>query len=265
MPRKTRLGWAIILPLFGIGSALTVIYRQQPDIDPQHYLPPKVYLGALWLGIVLIALAILLSVLRFASQGLAFVWHEVLLSLFNPPRYQCRHVRHQELERHNEYWERFFPGEVSSLAQDRAWYRRNSKLFWFLFEVTTRRGARHAEPKLVGSFSIIPLTKSAALQVAREELVGATFAAEHIGKASRRPAAVYVGGVVAEGLFAKAAILARLSEKVERLQEKHIVIYTRPVTSDGLRLVKKYDFQPVSGATTAFRRIYSLGELDGDR
>lgn len=258
MALPPALRWPTILAFFGVGSALTVLYRHRTDIDPYGNVSIQVYQAALWLGLGLIVLAALLSAWRLASLGILVVWRK-LVSLLEPPRYQCRLVRSRELVQHHDFWERFFPGDVSSLPQNQAWYRKNDKLFWFLFEVTTRGGKRHPEPKLVGSFSIIPLTKKAAQQVAAEELVGPTLTAEHIAK-GKFPSAVYIGGVVAEGFFAKAEILARLSERVEKLREKGITIYTRPVTGTGLRLVKKYDFQPTNAAAAGLKHIYRLGE-----
>ena len=262
MTPRSLLLFPTIIPLFGVGSALTVLYRQQQDIDHLISIPQYVYSGLLWLGIILIVLALVLVLCRIVSDGLVFVLRGTILGFHDPPRYKCRPIRANELHQHHAYWEKFFPGDISSLAQNKAWYRKNDKLFWFLFEVASRKGKRHDEPKLVGSFSMIPLTKSAALQVYHEELSGPTFTAEHIAKASKPPA-IYIGGVVAEGLFAKAEALARLSEKIDRLLEKKITIFTRPVTDDGLRLVKKYEFVP-TGGTPGLRRIYQLGEfIDG--
>jgi hypothetical protein len=212
----------------------------------------------LWLGVGLILLAIVLFICRIVSDGLLLVWHKTILEFFEPPRYKCRLVRANELQQHHAYWEKFFPGDVSSLAQNEAWYRKNNKLFWFLFEVASRKGKRH-EPKLVGSFSMIPLTKRAAQQVSREQLAGSGFTAEHIAKASRPPVAIYIGGVIAEGFFAKGEVLARLSERIERLQEKEIPIFTRPVTDKGLSLVNKYDFEP-TGEESGLKHIYRLGK-----
>ena len=142
--------------------------------------------------------------------------------------------------------------------QNKAWYRKNNKLFWFLFEVASKKGKRH-DPRLVGSFSMIPLTKSAAQQVCREELAGSGFTAEHIAKPSRPLVAIYIGGVIAEGFFAKGEVLARLSERIERLQEKEIPIFTRPVTDKGLSLVNKYDFEPTT-EESGLKHIYRLGK-----
>ena len=249
--RATR--WPTILALFGVGGALTALYRHRLDIDPCGSIPIGIYSASLWLAVGLIALAILLSIWRIASEVILIIWRWVL-GLFDPPRYQCQLVRSRELQQHHDFWERFFPGDVSSLAQNQAWYRKNDKLFWFLFEMTTRSGKRLPEPRLVGSFSIIPLIKRAAQQVAAEEVVGPTLTAEHIARA-KSPSAVYIGGVAAEGMFAKAEILARLSEKIEKLRDKKVTVYTRPVTQTGLRLVKKFDFKPANAGNTGLKHV----------
>ena len=256
MAEEPPFQWRTFLPLFGIGSALTALYRHRRDVDPQSALPESLYVGLLWLGLSLIVIAFLVSVTSIASHGVLLVWRKAILRFFEPPRYKCRVVRYNELEELQSYWERFFTSDMSDLAQAQGWHRKNGKLCWFLFEVAGRHGRKHHKPRLVGSYSILPLTKKAAEQVARDELSGAKLLAEHITKPSATPTAVYLGGLVADGVFAKAELLARVAERLEQYQAKGITVYTRPVTKDGLRLVEKYDFVPVVQGHTGLKHVY---------
>jgi len=105
------------------------------------------------------------------------------------------------------------------------------------------------------------LTKAAASLVAADNLKGTDLRAGHIAKSFGQPAAVYIGGLVADGIFAKAELLARVGERLNHFQEKGIPVYTRPVTDDGFRVVQKYDFQPAVVGRTGLKHVYvKLGD-----
>src|SRR5437868_424898 len=191
MSSTTPFRWSTFAPLFGIGSALSVIYRQKAEIDSMCSLPAWVYRGSLALGLLCIAAAVILSSgsLLLSALHRAASW---LSRFWEPPPYSCKSAAQTDLGTMHEYWERFFGGDISDVAQDRAWHSKNSKLFWLIFQTGTRHGKKLNKPSLVGSFSLIPLTKRAADLVARGELVGAHFTADHLIKEGHKPAAVYV-------------------------------------------------------------------------
>jgi len=254
---KAPFQWSTFLPLFGVGSALTVIYRQQADIEGWIHLPSWLYRGALGLGLLLIAAAVTLS----CGSLLVHVWEAIgswSPRFFDPPAYLCRSARQGDLDNMHEYWESFFGSDISDVVQDRAWHNKNGKLFWLIFQTATRRGRKLEKPLLVGSFSLLPLTKRAAELVGRGELVGSHFTVDHLVKDNSKAAAVYIGGVLASNMFARGEALARVKERIEQLQKKGIPVYARPVTGDGFRLVEKYGFEPAIEGRIGVRQIYLL-------
>lgn len=168
--------------------------------------------------------------------------------------YLVRRAKRGDLKAVFELCDRVFDGQVSSLNKMKTWFNHNSGMFWVIERVKRKAGIKQYE--LLGYFSILPLTRSAAELVQKEELAGAEFTTEHIVKPRQTPAAFYIGGIAGTGRRAKAEALGYLKARVLELEEAarengdSAVFLTRPITSDGLRLMKKYDFYPVD-ATVA--------------
>lgn len=162
--------------------------------------------------------------------------------------YDPRRAKRGDLKVIYDLCNRVFDGEVSSFNKMKQWFNHNKNIFYVIEEI--RRKAGFKRSKIVGYYSIIPLTKSAATLVKKEELYGTDFTTEHIAKETETPAAYYIGGVAAKGWRAKGVAVNYLKGKALDLHDNVFMPFlTRPITRDGLRLAQKYDFFPIRETT----------------
>jgi hypothetical protein len=149
-----------------------------------------------------------------------------------------------------------YMGEPIAPAETiRSWMAVNPRLFFGLSEVTD---GGPVSSRLVGYFSLRPVTRRAAELLDSCRIDGGDMRPEHILPPGESPEAVYVGGVVAEGP-ARAALLLSLSVEVRRYREQGVGrFYTKPVTPDGKRLVLNNGFLPVVAAGSASKGVYRL-------
>jgi hypothetical protein len=69
--------------------------------------------------------------------------------------------------------------------------------------------------------------------------------AEDMVSSDTTPYAVYIGGIAARGKTAQAFAYGVVAERLTKYLQKGVPLYTRPVSADGRRLVKKWGFTPV--------------------
>lgn len=171
-------------------------------------------------------------------------------------RYVAAAARRGELPALNEFCTRVVPGGFAGLDKWLERYDRNPDIFYTV--KSQGEGAPPSAARLVGGFAVTPLGEEARALLDQGRLKGIDLKVEHITPPSETPAAMYVSGIAAEGLPARAATL----EFVRGLIGRAIVrgtrlFYTRPMRGDGLRLVNAYGFEPVDPAGTGqFNRIY---------
>lgn len=236
-----------------VGVALLAVFGRKAEINQLVVeLPDWAFSVMLFGGLSSILVGLTWMLVPFA------VIKEWATSLLEAPRFKCREAKLNDLERLHEFAKEFFGDVIATVESMRQWYRKNSQLFYLVHESTARAGKTTAV--LVGFFELIPVTKGAVELLEREELSGTTFSEHHIAKPHGQPAAVYVAGIAARGFRAKAWVLGRVEERLERYRRRGLAIYTRPVTSTGLRLVKKHDFVPVGPRADdgGLLRIYKL-------
>jgi len=142
MPKEPSFHWRTFLPLFAIGGALATLFRHRSDIDPHSYLPGWIYGGLLVLGLTLIIIGFLASLTSIATNGAVHVWKRFSNHWFEPPRYECRYVRFNELEQLQTYWQRFFEADMSDLAQSQEWHKKttSSHCFCLKSEIVQENG-----------------------------------------------------------------------------------------------------------------------------
>jgi hypothetical protein len=137
----------------------------------------------------------------------------------------------------------------------RAWIERSRTAFWL---VCDQEPNRSATSRLVGSFKIIPLTRSGVAALDRELVTGATLSEEHVAEGPPDTVAYYVGDVVGTDSAARAAIMQRFRQLVS-VEFAAFSVYARPLTSDGLRVMRKLGFRRVSdGAEPTIPNICRL-------
>jgi hypothetical protein len=149
-----------------------------------------------------------------------------------------------ELDALHEYCTTKLTGSWASLDTWRERYDKNPRIF-HMVKAIRKKGFESTE-KLVGTFALTPITEETRRLLEKEEVVGVGFTADHIAAPGERPAALYLTGIVAsEGAKGYTELL--LSWKLQQEAEAgNRLVYTRPFTKDGMRLVKKYEFSPVN-------------------
>lgn len=187
----------------------------------------------------------LYSGLGLVAGGLLLLAFSLQISLPLPEvEYEFRYIKRNELPKLMRFARRFLE-ELPPLRTVKAIYRTNPKCFWVAERHSVSRWSESR--KWVGFFSVLPMQAAAVDLLEREELTGLRFTSEHITTLKQQPKALYVGSIAARGFKAKAETLGYIKACVERAVDVGIrVVYTRPVSRDGLRLVRRHDFLPVS-------------------
>ncbi|MGA9996866.1 MAG: SIR2 family protein [Pyrinomonadaceae bacterium] len=178
------------------------------------------------------------------------------------PRYELRPARKDELEALHSFCVNFFGNEISPLRQMCEWYDKNPEIFWILLE--NRAAGNSSTKEIVGYYSVIPLTKEAAELISQEQITGAQFKAEHIVRKDGKPAAIYLGGIAAEGhdiakgLGGKAGslVVASIVQRLSEVRRNRLPIYSRPITDIGLKYLNDFGFVPVNYASGALNRVH---------
>ena len=152
-----------------------------------------------------------------------------------------------------------FLGQVPTLKQVKELHNINPNAIWVVERVKENASSRITSTKTLGFFTILPLTEKAVRLVDDERLDALHFTAEHIATPKHKQAAFYIGSIAAKGFRAKAEILGYVRGRVEEeSKDGSGIVFTRPISKDGLRLAKKYGFQPVGDNVGAneLGRIY---------
>lgn len=134
------------------------------------------------------------------------------------------------------------------------WYRKNPTMLWIVYSVTTTIKKSAGQERTVrsrrvaGYFNLMPLKKKAARLVGEGKLYGSKIASDDMVTVNTKPSAIYVGGISADSPAAKAHALMAVMGRLGKQMKRGVEIYTRPVSKDGLRLARKYGFEPVQEA-----------------
>jgi hypothetical protein len=99
-----------------------------------------------------------------------------------------------------------------------------------------------------GYFCIIPLSTQATALVRAGTLRGGALTVNHGPANPKETAALYIGAVAARDHFSRAVVLEAMRWQVRysaALGVKEVL--TRPLTRDGLRLVRRHHFRPLRG------------------
>ncbi|MEA2560942.1 MAG: hypothetical protein QOH06_2446 [Acidobacteriota bacterium] len=151
--------------------------------------------------------------------------------------------------------------EVSPLPQMRAWLRKYPRAFFVVFTRTRPRLFQTVE-ELQGYFCLLPLSSIAAQKLCAGELRFKTLSADDLMPAGF--STIYLGGVAAIDKMSRGVCLDRLQTEIENLAalKPDAELLTRPVTKDGLRLVRSYGFRPIGTSTLAIGTLASISLSD---
>lgn len=170
--------------------------------------------------------------------------------------YRFRAAKDDELEPLHQLCTEILSEGISDLHTWRQRHKRNPNIFYVVFRQESSPGSSKQE--IVGGFSMIPLNQSASELVGEEELIGLQITPDHIPPNGERIASVYIAWLVGRGQKAKGYVISFLGRIMDEYGKSGVTtVYTRPITEDGLRLIKRHTFTPVkNGATIAFGRIH---------
>lgn len=156
---------------------------------------------------------------------------------------ECQPVSRSNVRAVYEFMRKYFGDESPRQNRILEWQQINRDILTAVYDKRISRGEPRRE--LVGVFKILPLKEVAIELLESEEITGATIGSDVIAAEGEPVRALYIGDVVACTQQGKAEVLRQLKNMINRRFGSGIPIYTRPLTSHGARLVRKYGFVPV--------------------
>jgi predicted acylesterase/phospholipase RssA len=171
-----------------------------------------------------------------------FLWRRWLQRGAGQAALQCRIAGRDELRALHAYSVSKFGSQVSDVETMAAWYDRNHRIFQIL---TTAAGVQTAA-QIRGYYCVLPLNDEGRRGVAQGLYFGASIPDHVLVGSSADASALYVGGVAGDSPRDRVAIMLALQSHLKQFPNAAIV-YTRPVTRDGLRLVSRGGFRRVDG------------------
>jgi hypothetical protein len=246
--------------LISLGGACLALGVAGPDLKPLVVLPGSVFLFLTGVGATGLSVGLALSL-----KAAAFPVKNAIASVIfrqDSGRFTCLVVGRSSLPHLREFYSKYFGEDVPDLVLMDAWVTRCDSAFYALYRVRDSAPTTSVT-EMVGSFKVLPLSKSGVSAIERGRATGATLLPEHIAKAGRTIYGYYVGDVAASGRFAKGMVMAYLLSACKPAVEKGVPIYARPLTPDGLRVMVRYGFEPVHG-TAQQLSIGTLSRLRPD-
>lgn len=227
--------------LIAIGGGTLHIKRELPDFAIFGFDLGQYGIAAIVLGIVFCALAYIIPFVRSRVQKGVETLSELI---FKEWRFVKTRVQADELPVLYKEFDRFFGSDIVALEEMTTWLRRNPDITW---RIIGSRGNGPEQP--VGFFELIPLTRPAVSKLDAGGFDARQMTLQHVSSRGNRVSAYYVGSVaaVSDQRRYKFATMYKLLEHLRDLaSESAITLYARPVTSDGMRLVREYNFKKIS-------------------
>jgi hypothetical protein len=248
MTKKRAVEVGILLLTIGGGGLIAITSVRQDLESVLPFLPDLFYRSCLILGFVLCIMGLLLIVLPVETIQEIFQRIKDFLKIGERP-YESKPAKRQDLKLIHAYASQEL-GTVSDLQKMEQWFKINHQIFWIVIDSAVS-GTR--EQQMVGYYAVMPLNQVATELLEAEQLDGTSFTAEHIiqyrrGRIRKVPTSIYIGGIAAKNKmrirqFIMGSLIAHLNQEIANGVK---VVYSRPVTKDGLRLIKKYNFKPVN-------------------
>ena len=157
-------------------------------------------------------------------------------------RYVSRYADPSDLPGLHDLYRRYF-SDVAATEVMATWQRRCRDAFTIVQRIS-RESAWSSRLQTVGSFKLLPLNCDGVKAIESGEATGSTLRPEHICSKGERPAAFYLGDVVGRGL-ARGVVVGQLIATRSRLPNGTL-IYARPLTADGCRIMTSEGFVKVS-------------------
>ncbi|WP_148649616.1 hypothetical protein [Lysobacter antibioticus] len=170
--------------------------------------------------------------------------------------FDVRHVKRKELQEMRDFSQNFV-SQVPSIERLQAIFDASRCCVWWVERSSSLLGERSS--KRIGFFSIIKLNDDAVRLLSSNSIDGLRFDRSHICGPRKKAKGLYVGGMGARGVRAKGWLVQHVRARISQFfDDGGSVVFTRPVTDDGLRLAKKLGFLPVVPSQDGMGNIYRL-------
>ena len=229
--------------MMSAGAGFVTVSSGVSAINPgwsQQYLLIPITAGA---GVVLMVAASVAWL--FARADIPDLFPDIL----------CEPATEGDLAAIHEMAADYFGPEISPLALMLDWQRKNHTVFRMLIE--QRQSTFATSRKIVGYYCVLPVRKAAYDRLISGKMTGSAIAADDIVLPRHAPYAVYLGGMAATGFRARGGLLMAIRMDIEAAWSGRAKRFlTRPVTAQGLRLVRHHGFTPVDAATPGISALY---------
>jgi hypothetical protein len=229
-----------------IGAAILAVVTLQEWLG-HFWSEPRYYRWAAIAGIVMVGLALVLMVFGWFERA-----RDLTTDLGLAPYYVAR-VEESEIDDFHSFCESILGDGVANKERMHQWQQKNPSVLYVVLSEDRKRLKRPR--KIVGFFSIFPVTREACEALARNQLKGTELGPQYIVSEGRKPSAIYIGGIGAKGFRAKQQTFGALVGQVAILERKTPLIFTRPTTETGRTRALEYGFHPV------FAGNESLGDM----
>lgn len=243
---------AIVLWSLAVGGGLLAICGVKDQVSKVIILPPIIYTILLVTGVILILVPI--AIVSFSL--IPGIRRRKLTT------YEAVLAQKGDLEELHEFCEKHVGPHFATLESWRKRHEKHPGTFFMVKAITKKKFKKNET--LAGAFTIIPVNEMARNLLEKDQLSANTFTTEHIASPSEKPAALYISGIVGSNFRAKGYALSLLISnlQMEKARGNHL-LYTRPMTVDGLRLAKAKGFSPVNPTVSDQADcIYKIDMLD---
>ena len=173
-----------------------------------------------------------------------------------------RPTRFDELSDLHDFAASFFTEPVSDLHIMQAWWNANNEVFQVIERITKIQG--RVSMDTVGYFCVLPVSAAAANDLRSGTIAITALTESQIVPQGTTVTAAYIGAVAGVDAISQGTALNFLQAHLRYLAAgAPLTLITRPVTPDGLRLVKGFSFQPVEPVTGNALGIVHENTLSG--
>jgi hypothetical protein len=232
-----------------VGGAFFALGAAKDSLAAIVEFPGTVYYVFLLVGGILTVTGLAAVGAAFFLDRIAFVVAHVVYGDVDA-KYVCGHASANDLPGLHVLYTKHFGNDVPSLPTMHAWLARCASTFTIIHRVAQDAGLI-TQQELVGSYKLVPLTRSGVRAVELGQVTGTTLKTEHISRDAIRASGYYIGDVVATTRFARGVVVAHLNAAISTATRGHIAVYARPLTADGLRVMTKHGFIQVADGRSA--------------
>lgn len=234
--------------LCAVGGAFFALGAAKDSVATVVQLPHTVYYVFLLGGGVLAVGGAAAAIVAFLVDRIAGAVVRVVYGHLEA-KYVCSVAGVNDLAGIQALYAKYFGDEAPSLAVMQAWRARCASTFTLIHRVTEDAGLITRQ-ELVGSYKLLPLTRSGVRAVELGQATGTTLKPEHISR-QIRPSGYYLGDVVGTTRFARAIVIAHVNSAISTATRGEIAIYARPLTADGLRIMARHGFIQIADGRAA--------------